>query len=141
MTETIATHTVPPATVIGITRSGAAAPVNAALPDVAVYDTFPKLLALNAATYPDEVWLREKDLGIWNAYTWKQVSARVQNIALGLLDLGVERGEVIALIGDNRPEWPMAKSPSMRWAANPWASIAMRWRTRSPTSSPMRRCG
>lgn len=109
-TETIATPAATPnPTVIGITRSGAAAAVNAALPDVAVYDTFPKLLALNAATYPDEVWLREKDLGIWNAYTWKQVSARVQNIALGLQDLGVERGEVIALIGDNRPEWLMGE--------------------------------
>ncbi|MFG1422075.1 long-chain fatty acid--CoA ligase [Roseixanthobacter liquoris] len=80
-----------------------------ALPDVAIYDTFPKLLALNARQHPADTWLREKDLGIWNAYTWQQVNTRVQNMALGLLDLGVARGDVISLLGDNRPEWLMGE--------------------------------
>lgn len=80
-----------------------------ALPDVAIFDTFPKLLALNARQHPTDTWLREKDLGIWNAYTWQQVNARVQNMALGLLDLGVARGDVISLLGDNRPEWLMGE--------------------------------
>ncbi|MFG1427357.1 long-chain fatty acid--CoA ligase [Roseixanthobacter glucoisosaccharinicivorans] len=80
-----------------------------ALPDVAIYDTFPKLLALNARQHPTDTWLREKDLGIWNAYTWQQVNARVQNMALGLIDLGVARGDVISLLGDNRPEWLMGE--------------------------------
>ncbi|MEP9367621.1 long-chain fatty acid--CoA ligase [Xanthobacter sp. VNH20] len=80
-----------------------------ALPDVAIYDTFPKLLALNARQHPTDTWLREKDLGIWNAYTWQQVNTRVQNMALGLLDLGVARGDVISLLGDNRPEWLMGE--------------------------------
>lgn len=78
-------------------------------PDLSVHDTLPKLLALNARAHGDDIWLREKDLGIWNAYTWRQVSERVQHMALGLADLGTKRGDVIALIGDNRPEWLMGE--------------------------------
>lgn len=78
-------------------------------PDLSVHDTLPKLLALNARNHGNDIWLREKDLGIWNAYTWRQVSERVQRIALGLADLGTRRGDVIALIGDNRPEWLMGE--------------------------------
>lgn len=80
-----------------------------ALPDLSVHDTLPKLLLLHARAHPDEVWLREKDLGIWNSFTWKQVSERVRLMALGLDALGVTRGDVVALIGDNRPQWLMGE--------------------------------
>ncbi|TCT06619.1 long-chain fatty acid--CoA ligase [Aquabacter spiritensis] len=81
----------------------------AALPDLKVHDTFPKLLALHAREHPNDIWLREKDLGIWNAFTWSQVAERVRRITLGLETLGVGRGDVVALIGDNRPEWLMGE--------------------------------
>src|SRR5215470_5654942 len=68
-------------------------------------DTLPKLLRLNAATYPGDVAYREKDFGIWRASTWTDYQARVRDFALGLFLLGVQRGEVVALIGDNRPDW------------------------------------
>jgi long-chain acyl-CoA synthetase len=68
-------------------------------------DTFPKLLRLNAQEYPDEVALREKHLGIWRCFTWRDYHTRVRNLALGLNELGVGRGDVVALIGDNRPDW------------------------------------
>ncbi len=68
-------------------------------------DTLPKLLARNAAAYPHEVALREKDLGIWRTFTWAEYQERVRRCALGLAATGVKRGEVIALIGDNRPDW------------------------------------
>lgn len=80
-----------------------------ALPDLKVNDTFPKLLELHARNHPDDVWLREKDLGIWNSFTWKQVAERVRLMALGLEALGVKRGDVVALIGDNRPQWLMGE--------------------------------
>lgn len=73
--------------------------------DVARFDTFPKLLAENARRYPNEVAMREKEFGIWNAYTWSEYQRRVRLIALGMVELGVGRGDVVALIGDNRPEW------------------------------------
>ena len=34
-------------------------------------DTFPKLVIANAERLPRRVAIREKDLGIWQAYTWR----------------------------------------------------------------------
>lgn len=77
----------------------------AQLADVAVHDTFPKLLAFNAATAPEAVALREKEFGIWNEISWAEYQQRVRRLALGLHALGIRRGDVVGLIGDNRPEW------------------------------------
>jgi long-chain acyl-CoA synthetase len=71
----------------------------------AAADTLPKLLARNAALHPHDVALREKALGIWRTYTWADYQAQVELRALGLRAIGVERGEVVGLIGDNRPDW------------------------------------
>ncbi|MBW8724739.1 MAG: AMP-binding protein, partial [Inquilinus limosus] len=70
-----------------------------------VFDTFPKLLARNAARWPDEVALREKDFGIWQEITWAGFHARVRGFALALRALGIGPGAVVGLIGDNRPDW------------------------------------
>lgn len=74
-------------------------------PDVRRYDTLPKLLAHNAEHWPREVAMREKDFGIWNEFTWEDCAARVREIALGLHALGLRRGQVVGIIGDNRPQW------------------------------------
>ena len=68
-------------------------------------DTFPKLLAHNAQTRPHDIALREKDFGIWQAFTWAEYQDWVEKRALGLYQLGVGRGDVVALIGDNRRGW------------------------------------
>lgn len=73
--------------------------------DVKRFDTFPKLLAENARRWPDAVAMREKEFGIWNAFTWAECQRRVRLMALGMCKLGLKRGDVVALIGDNRPEW------------------------------------
>lgn len=74
-------------------------------PDLSHYDTFPKLLAYNAAHWPDETAMREKEFGIWIQYTWRDYEHAVENFALGLSALGLRRGDVVGIIGDNRPEW------------------------------------
>ncbi|TFH43250.1 MAG: long-chain fatty acid--CoA ligase, partial [Lysobacterales bacterium] len=66
-------------------------------------DTFPKLLLNNAARYGEEHAMREKEFGIWQAWTWHDLSENVQDLAYGLADLGFARGDKIAIIGDNRP--------------------------------------
>ncbi len=71
----------------------------------AALDTFPKLLLHNAACWPDRPAMREKEFGIWNVYTWRDYRDRVEEIALGLAALGIRRGEVVALLGRNRPNW------------------------------------
>jgi len=76
---------------------------------VSALDTLPRLLAHNAAQHGQEVALREKQFGIWRAFTWAEYHDRTRLFALGLKRLGVQRGEVIAMIGDNRPDWVMAE--------------------------------
>ena len=72
-------------------------------------DTFPRLLAQHAAVRPEHPAVREKDLGIWQTWTWGQVAAEVRALACGLAELGFKRGDSLAIIGDNRPRlyWAM----------------------------------
>ncbi|MBX3589725.1 MAG: long-chain fatty acid--CoA ligase [Burkholderiaceae bacterium] len=72
--------------------------------DVVRHDTLPKLLLHNAERWPGEVAMREKEFGIWNEFTWSDYRDRVKEIALGLIELGVRRGEVVSYLGKNRPE-------------------------------------
>ena len=72
-------------------------------------DTYPKLLRLNAREHGEAIALREKDLGLWRPFTWNDYQARVRDFALGLLELGLKRGEVVGIIGDNRPDWVAAE--------------------------------
>jgi long-chain acyl-CoA synthetase len=79
------------------------------LPDLTKHDTLPKLLALHARDHGGEVAMREKDFGIWHAFTWTQMHERVRAFTLGLRQLGIGRDDVVALIGDNRPDWVMGE--------------------------------
>ncbi len=66
-------------------------------------DTFPKLLGRNARERPDAFALREKEFGIWQSWTWRELETEVRELACGLAELGFERGDRLAIIGDNRP--------------------------------------
>ena len=70
--------------------------------DVAL-DTMPRLLARNVAEFGDSPAYREKDLGIWQTWTWKEASSQVMNLSKGLIDLGINEGDHVAVIGRNRP--------------------------------------
>ncbi|MDQ5946398.1 MAG: long-chain acyl-CoA synthetase [Pseudomonadota bacterium] len=75
------------------------------MPDTAsrALDTFPRLLFYHAQVRGDKIAMREKDLGIWQSWTWADVADRVGAIACGLAELGFKRGDNLAIIGDNRP--------------------------------------
>ena len=60
---------------------------------VADLDTLPKRLLHNAANWPGDVAMREKDLGVWRVYSWSDCRNEVRLAALGLKALGVGRGE------------------------------------------------
>ena len=66
-------------------------------------DTFPKLLGRNARENPERFALREKEFGIWQSWTWLELASEVRELACGLAALGFERGDRLAIIGDNRP--------------------------------------
>lgn len=68
-------------------------------------NTFPKILQHNAKNWPNDVSMREKEFGIWNEFTWNDYNNRVKWLSTALLYMGVEKGDAIALLGDNRPEW------------------------------------
>ncbi|MDQ7028982.1 MAG: long-chain fatty acid--CoA ligase [Ardenticatenia bacterium] len=72
-------------------------------------DTLPKLLVANAQRFGDRVALREKEFGIWQTLSWAEYLDRVRAFSLGLIRLGLQRGDKIAIIGDNRPEWVIAE--------------------------------
>jgi long-chain acyl-CoA synthetase len=68
--------------------------------------TFPRLLAAQAQRYgPGKVALREKEYGIWQEVSWVQYAAHVRALSLGLLRLGLEPGDKVAVISGNRPGW------------------------------------
>jgi long-chain acyl-CoA synthetase len=67
-------------------------------------DTLPKRLVHNAERFGDRVAFREKELGTWREITWRQYLQHVRWCGLGLHSLGLRRGDVIGLVGDNRPE-------------------------------------
>ena len=78
-------------------------------------DTFPKLIRANAERIPDKVAIREKDYGIWRAYTWRDYHEQTRLIALGLAALGLRRGDTVAIVGDNRPQlyWAVAATQAL----------------------------
>ena len=72
-------------------------------------DTYPKMLRLNAREHGNEIALREKDFGLWRTFTWNDYHSRVRDFTLGMAELGIKRGDVIGIIGDNRPDWVAAE--------------------------------
>jgi long-chain acyl-CoA synthetase len=72
-------------------------------------DTFPKLLIRNARIRGARPAMRHKDLGIWQSWTWAQMFEEIRAFSVGLEELGVKRGDKVAIIGGNRPRlyWSM----------------------------------
>ncbi len=71
--------------------------------------TLVHLILEKAQSMPQEVAMREKRFGIWNPITWKQFRDRVEQFALGLRCTGLQAGDKIAIIGDNKPQWIIAQ--------------------------------
>ncbi len=72
-------------------------------PSETAQDTLPRRLVARAGERPDRVFLREKDLGIWQSWTWRAACDEAEALACGLAGRGFARGDKVAIIGDNRP--------------------------------------
>jgi len=71
-----------------------------------VLDTIPKYLVESTRKYGHKkVAMRQKHLGIWREYTWQDSFQHVKNLCLGLISLGLERGDKVCIIGDNDPQY------------------------------------
>ncbi len=78
-------------------------------------DTFPKLLLHHAAMRGAMPAIREKDLGIWQSWTWGEMRDEVEWLACALAQAGLARGAHIAVIGANRPRlyWTLIAAQSL----------------------------
>lgn len=79
-------------------------------------DTLPKNFLLRVRELGPRVAMRKKRYGIWQEYTWNQVYEHVRDFCLGLVSLGLAKGETVAIIGDNDPEfyWAQIATHSVR---------------------------
>ena len=66
--------------------------------------TFPGLLLKHSQNSADSPAFREKYLGIWQTYSWRESAEQVRALACGFAAMGLKRGDTIAIIGDNRPQ-------------------------------------
>jgi long-chain acyl-CoA synthetase len=72
--------------------------------------TFPQILYRQAEKLgSSNIAIREKAFGIWQTYNWEEYLSYTKRAALGLLSLGLKRGENVGLILDNHPEWLFAE--------------------------------
>ncbi len=69
----------------------------------AKFDTFPKLLMHHAQARGGRPAIREKDLGIWQTWTWREFADEVRALACALAAEGLKRDGHVALVSDNRP--------------------------------------
>jgi long-chain acyl-CoA synthetase len=78
-------------------------------------DTFPKLLIHNARVRGDRAAVRHKDLGIWQSWTWAEVLDEVRAFSVGLSEIGLKRGDKLAIIGANKPRlyWAMCAAQAL----------------------------
>ena len=67
--------------------------------------TLPQVFLDRVAEFGDQVALREKDFGIWQSITWNLYLIHVRHFALGLVTLGFQRGDHLAIISENCKEW------------------------------------
>ena len=75
------------------------------------FDTYNSLVAMfldRAATRGDQPFLSAKHNGKWQAISWRETAERVCQLAQGLLELGLEPGDRVMLVCENRPEWCIA---------------------------------
>ncbi|MCB1346027.1 MAG: AMP-binding protein [Rhodobacteraceae bacterium] len=78
-------------------------------------ESIPALLLRNAKAFGTKAAYREKEFGIWQSWSWAETEREVEALALGLINLGVNEGDFIAIIGRNRPHfyWSMVAAQSV----------------------------
>ena len=71
-------------------------------------DTVVKLFRHRVGQLGDKVAMREKNYGIWESFTWSDYGRKAGEIGMGLLSLGLSRGDVCSIVSDNNKEWLFA---------------------------------
>ncbi len=75
------------------------------IPSKNACDTIPQLIRANREKWGPRTAMCMKRFGIWQRFSWEEYYEKIKNFSLGLIDLGLKPGDVVAIIGDNEPEW------------------------------------
>ena len=76
--------------------------------------TIPKLFLSQCKRYgKNKVAMREKEFGIWIPFTWQDYYDNVKYLSLGMVSLGLKKGDKVSMMGDNRPEGLWAEIAAM----------------------------
>ena len=67
--------------------------------------TLPGLFRHRVQEMGQRVAMREKAYGIWKPISWNEYGRRARAIGMGLVSLGLERGDVVAILSENNKEW------------------------------------
>ncbi len=68
-------------------------------------ETIPQIIRSNYTKWGSQIAMSMKMFGIWQRYSWQDYYENVKYFSLGLISLGLERGDVVCIIGDNEPQW------------------------------------
>jgi long-chain acyl-CoA synthetase len=68
-------------------------------------ETIPQIIKSNAAKWSTRTAMSMKAFGIWRGYSWQEYYDNVKYFSLGMISLGLKRGDVTCIIGDNEPQW------------------------------------
>jgi long-chain acyl-CoA synthetase len=71
-------------------------------------DTIPAMFWNGVRQRGDNIWMRQKQLGIWRSWTWKQTGEAVRDIAGGLMSLGFKPGDTASILSNTVIEWVLA---------------------------------
>ncbi|HEX6017594.1 MAG TPA: AMP-binding protein, partial [Burkholderiaceae bacterium] len=76
-------------------------------------NTMPAMFWAAVARRGDAVWMREKKLGVWRSWSWKEAGQAVREVAHGLMALGFERGQTASIQANTVVEWVLADQAVM----------------------------
>ncbi|MGE0573905.1 MAG: long-chain fatty acid--CoA ligase [Reyranella sp.] len=76
-------------------------------------DTIPKLFWHQVKARDGRTAFREKELGIWRATSWRDYGERARAVGMGLVKLGLQRGDVVSILAETVPEWLYADMGTM----------------------------
>ena len=68
-------------------------------------ETISQLFWQRVKEFDQKIAMREKDFGIWQSITWAEYGEKARAAGLGMVSLGLKRGETVSILSDNNPEW------------------------------------
>jgi len=71
-------------------------------------DTIPDMFWTAVKSRHDRVLMRQKDFGIWRAWSWQEVGVIVRELTMGLVALGLRPGECVSILSNTSVEWVWA---------------------------------